>query len=79
MKLWPPPRLAEVRDLGLLVVGAAHPVADQGADDGEAGAFNDLLNGIGDVADAAARAADMNSRGLLPAVSTILMPLSMMA
>jgi len=38
------------------VIGAADPVADQGADDREAGAFHDQLDGMRDVTHAVARA-----------------------
>src|SRR3954449_10541772 len=50
----PPPRLAEVRDLGLLVHGPPHPVADELADDGEPGVLGGALDSRGDVADAVA-------------------------
>ena len=46
LELRAPAGLAEVRDLRLLVVGAADPVADQGAHDREAGTFHDQLDGM---------------------------------
>ena len=49
-------RLAEVRDLRLLVHRPPHPVADELADDGEAGVLGRALDGRGDVADAVAGA-----------------------
>src|SRR5205823_924514 len=49
------PRIAEVRDLRILVVGAADAVADEGPDDGEAGALDSGLHRVRDVADVVAR------------------------
>ena len=49
---WPAARLAEVRDVRVLVVVAADPVADEAPDHGEAGAFDDGLHRVRDVPDA---------------------------
>src|SRR5207302_7975197 len=45
------PRRAEVRDLRILVVGASDAVADQAADDREAGSLHDGLDRVADVGD----------------------------
>ena len=52
----PRPRLAEVRDVRVLVVVPADAVADEAPDDREAGALDDGLHGVRDVADPVAEA-----------------------
>ena len=54
---------AVVRDLRVLVIGAADAVADEAPDDREAGGLDDDLHCVGDVREVIARARLVDARG----------------